>query len=205
VVSDTWPVEKRKGTAARPIWTRNWWGETLSFRAEVVHGKGSWPAAVKASFTVQPKLESLEVEPSGTQVLFTGKAHAVPTTAGLAILCERMTETGWERVAAVPDRLHFARRFTQGGLASRTLGSLNEDMSFGADVPADLFEPGTYRFIWYVAEFADHLEAHLSRETHELSVPQLNNLKIAAVTTRSFTSEELRGGSKTPVEVPSIR
>lgn len=150
-----------------------------------------------------PKLLSLDVEPQGAEVLFTGKADALPTSAGLAILCERQTETGWERVAAVPDKIRFSRRYSRKGLASSTWGSLNEGMTFGAQVPVEVFEPGTYRFIWYVAEFADHVESHLS-DTSELSVSELG-LKIAALTTRSFTSEKLRASTNLPVEVPHDR
>ena len=202
LVSATWPIERRNGTKDHPTWTLNWWGKTLLFRAEATHCKGTTPPPVKDSFTLQPKLESLKVEPQGTEVLFTGHAHALPTSAGLAILCERQTETGWERMAAVPDRIHFARSFSRRGHVSSTLGSPSEDMSFGAQVPAEVFEPGAYRFIWYVAEFSDYVESNLSQTTHALSVPQLNNLVISALTTESFNGEELRSGKKTPVAIP---
>jgi len=192
-VSETWYLEKwKKGPRGVPEPKDYRWNRELVFTVELSGAKKDVPLPAPVTFNAKPKLVSLDLALDGDRVVFAGKTHAMPTSAGLAIRCERLSSDGqWQEATDV--KVNYPRRYYMNGKEKSCWGSPEENGNFAAWVNRAAFAAGSYRFVWHATMFSEMgvLNANL-----DLKV-QLFDVVIPAVTTRPYTAEELGGTSTT--------
>jgi hypothetical protein len=151
MLSEDWSLHKWKKTELK----LNRWGTTLVFKAAVTSGKGlaHVPKPVEVTFEAEPKLLSLEIATTATEVVLTGNAQALPISADTSIRCEYRGEAGrWIQLSQMGAAITFDRKST---VAPARWGCVNEEGKLTARIPRTAFGPGCYRFTWQVEDFGD--------------------------------------------------
>jgi hypothetical protein len=188
-VSEVWYLEKGKTNPdGTPI---HRWKQDLEFTVELTGAKKEIPLPASLTFSAKPALLFLDVSVKDDRVIFAGKAHAMPTSAGLAIRCERLEPTGWQIASDVTQKIQYVRKYRMGNRESKMWGSPEENSTFAAWVDSKAFAGGSYRFIWHATMFS---EAGVQEANLDLKVDKFG-VVIPAYTTRSYTGEELSGAT----------
>lgn len=204
-VSDYWYLEKwtkpkarRKKPPEPPELVAHRWGKTFEFKAEATNTKGmpTPPAPMTARFVAEPKLLSLEAKLEGDDVVFTGKAQAMPTSSELGIRCERQDESGTWRIASkVANALGYQRA---SSVSPGAWGCVSEEMVFTATVPKAVFGLYSYRFTWHAVSFSEVPGEQATDLTFK--VAKFDNLKISPCASRVYSGAELGGVAGGEVE-----
>jgi hypothetical protein len=199
-VADYWYLEKwsypkvhRRQEPQPPNLVDSRWGKTFDFKVEATNTKGmaNPPAPLTARFDATPKLLALDVKLEGDEVLFTGRAQAIPTSSNLGIRCERQDRThGWQVAGQVTRALTYAR---PSGDSEHAWGCVSEDMFFVATAPKSAFGLGNYRFTWHAGSFSE--ETGEQQPDLGLKVPKLKDLTIASLTTPILPGSGLGGSA----------
>jgi hypothetical protein len=150
---EKWNYDRRKNPIFPP---KHRWKKKLEFTVEATNTKGiaNPPAPLTGSFDATPKLISVEAKLDGDKVVITGQAHAMPTSADLAVLCQRQDLAGhWVDATSVMNTLSYRRNSVQG---PNSWGAVDEDGAFRAEADSEAFGLGSYRFTWYVGNFSSH-------------------------------------------------
>jgi hypothetical protein len=213
-VAEYWYLEKwttpkahRKRQPTEPELVDLRWGKSFEFKVEIANTKGiaNPPAPITATFDATPKFLSLDVKLEGDEVVFTGRAHAVPTNSDLGIRCERQDQAGkWSVAGTVTSALVYAR---PSAVSEHAWGCVNEEMTFVASAPKSAFGLGNYRFTWHAVSFSGEtgeLSADLS-----LKVPKLKDLVIASLVSPVHSGVQLGGSAaadaaEEPSEEPPV-
>jgi len=209
-VAEYWYLEKwthpkrrsRRVPAPPPQFVTHRWGKTFAFKAEATHTKGMAvpPPPVTGRFVAVPKLRSLEVKLEGEEVVFTGQAEAMPTSSELGLRCERQNATGdatgaWQVAGKVANALVYQRASSASPSA---WGGVLETMVFTATAPRSAFGLASYRFTWHAVSFSEEQGEQLPDLT--LEVPRFDRLRIAPLTTRTYSGAELGGSAAGDLE-----
>jgi hypothetical protein len=160
-VAECWYLEKWKyDKKNKPVSVaKHRWKKTLEFTVEATHTKGmaNPPAPITDSFDATPKLLKVEATRVGDKVVITGDAHAMPTSAALAVNCKRKLPDGrWIDAIAVNDSITHRRDSATG---PNSLGAVDEYGKFRAEADAEAFALEEYHFTLYVSHFSSH-ESH---------------------------------------------